>query len=338
VIVLVVTQLGVGDAVERISKSIKLDPEQHEKDKNRLTEIEEKQQWLADDLKAMRPTDEREIIKQMEIVQAKLDADALKLKNLRQQNMNIQREIAQSAEAMEAEKKKREELESKIEEKLTTVAKKRAILDETPDRKVLPEKILRLPNPRPAPEGVQPISLICDNNRIYPLAFNPIQKAARVRAEQVVSKMKIDPAAGIDPEQFVQNFSRKPFRNDFFEIEMRAGRDGNPKLALTPKENAGARIKDIENRSSKFQKDLRSLDPTKFYIRFYVSADSFDAYLTARAVAESNNLAVGWIPQPADWKFVGNMGGEIKLGPPKEPTPPKPGGAQPPKKKNNDID
>ena len=214
-------------------------------------------------------------------------------------------------------------------------------MEETPERVVPPARELRLPNPRPAPKGAAAVTLICTDSRVYPLSFGPIQKEARSRAESLLRTRRKalykEEGQGIDPEEFVKAFSRTPLRNDYYDVQMRAGADGYPKLVLNPRKTAGVREKLLTNKSSKFQKDLRGLDPQKFYIRFLVTSDSYETYLIARSVAQSYGFAAGWQPQGPDWKFTGNMGGDIRLGPPRPAPPPGQKPATPPPKRN-DID
>jgi len=172
------------------------------------------------------------------------------------------------------------------------------------------------------------------------LAFGEIQKAAREKAEKLLQKKRRhlipDPEKGVNKERFIEEFTRRPLRNDYFDVGMTAGADGYPKLVLNPKENGGARHKDLKNRKSKFHQDFRKIDPKKFYIRFFVTADNYETYMMAREVAESYGLACGWSPQPEDWKFKSNMGGDIRFGNP-PPPPPKAAKAKPAPKKNNNV-
>lgn len=341
VIVLVVTQLGVGDAVQRIGETLQIDPAELEQKKTEVVNLQDQQQVLKQDLQALQTSDEQELTAQIQRLQVDLDKNVLDLKNLRQKNRQTEDAMAKQKKEAEQEAKKRQELEEHIRSSLAEVSSLRARLDETPERVVLPAKELRLPNPRPAPQGLVPVSLICTKQRVYPLAplvFGELQKAARSRADSLVRTRRKDlykePGKGIDPDEFVKAFSRSPLRNEYYDVQMRAGGDGYPKLTLNPRENAGIREKLLENKSSKFQKDLRSIDPKKYYIRFFVTSDSYETYLIARSIAKSYGFSAGWLPQPAEWKYTGNMGGEIRLGPPRPAPPANPQPAKPPPKKN----
>ncbi|MCH2180090.1 MAG: hypothetical protein MK106_14930 [Mariniblastus sp.] len=341
VIVLVVTQLGVGDAVQRIGKTLQIDPAELAEKKAEVRRLREQHTLLEADLQVSLNRDEETLDTELKRLVQEIDENTLTLKNLQQKNRLAELEKAKSKKEELEESKRRKALEDSIRTAMTEVGTLRAKLDQTPEQVVVPAKELRLPNPRPAAQGAQAVSLICTKGRIYPLSFGEIQKAARARSEPLLRTRRKtlykEPGKGIDPDAFVDAFSRVAFRNEFYNVRMRAGSDGWPKLVLEPRETAGIREKLLTNKSSKFQKDLRGLDPNKYYLRFFVTSDSFETYLIARSVAQSYGFSAGWIPQNPDWRFVGNMGGDIRLGPPRPKPPPSPQPAKPPQK-GNDID
>ncbi|MEM7455387.1 MAG: hypothetical protein AAF456_13635 [Planctomycetota bacterium] len=326
VIVLVVTQLGVGDAVERITANLIVDEEKIEEDRAKLLELEQQMQMVQISLEQLDPDEPQDesVNEEIEALRQQISDDEVQLRNLRRRNADDEAQLARMKEEQEAERIKREQLETDIESALGESARLRATLDDTPEREVLTAHEMRLPDPREAPEGLKQFALICCGNRIYPLKFHPIALEAREKAAQVIRARRLDEnlVAGIDPETFVREFNRRPMRNEFYDIEMFLGANGDARLRLTPKDDEGARIRDVERRNSRFNKDLRELDPNEYYLRFFVCSDSYDVYLSARAMAEENGLSVGWIPVNPDWKFAGALGGDIVLGPPKPATPP----------------
>ena len=331
VIVLVVTQLGVGDAVQRISESIKVDPKELALKKDELENLAEKQVLLETQVALLSPdktVDEDLLDSEIEKLMKQLEKDTLDLENLKKRNSAAEMALAAHEES-EKEKKLRTELENQIKVSLDEAAKLRATLDQTPEREILPPKEMRIPNPRPAPEGVRPFTLICSENRIYPLTgVSDYQKEARNRATAILAAKKFltDPVKGIDAEKFLKEFNRKPMRNDFFDMQLAARNDGVPILVCTPKPRGGASLSEVDRKASRFNKDLAQLDPTKFYLQFLVCSDSYDIYMSAREQAESLKLAVGWSPQPPEWRYSFGIGGDLRLGPPRKPNP------NPPKK------
>lgn len=343
VIVLVVTQLGVGDAVQRISESIKVDPEQLKENQAKIADLDQQKTLLDAQLGLLDPNVEQNddfLDEELEALKKRLEDEDLKLANLNKKNLAQQQALVLGEKEEEELAKERKKLEDEIAASLAEVAKVKATLEQTPDREILPPKEMRLPDPRPAPEGTKPFQLICYKNKIFPFKFYPVQMAARERSAELLRKKKflIDPKEGIDGERFVKEFNKKPFRNEFFDFEMRNHPDGEPRIACIPRERAGAEVKDVERRNSQFSKDIRATDPSEYYLQFLVCGDSYDVYLSARALAEESQLAVGWSPQPANWIFAGKMGGDVRFGKSK-PAPPKPANPNPaPKKPNNVID
>jgi hypothetical protein len=344
VIVLVVTQLGVGDAVSRITESIKVDPEEFEAKKSKLITLNQTRTRLKSEVTQLKDDvnqDEASVSLELEQLKKKHSQELLDLANLKKKNLSVETAIEQA----ESEKEKREEVEAKIKSSLREVASLKSKLDQTPEREVLPGREMRLPDPRPAPPGLIPFRFICYNNRIYPFNdFKALQKIANERAKLLKSRSRNDPMKGIDPDRFIKDFSRAPIRNKNVELAVTKHPDGRPRISFTPLERGGASVRDIDRKGTRFNKDLAALDSSRYYLEFWVCGDSYDVYMSARAKAEALDLAVGWLPQPAGWKYASVLQG-IRLGPPPKPvvaskTPPvvTPAKPSPPKKPANVID
>ena len=344
VIVLVVTQLGVGDAVSRITESIKVDPEEFEAKKSKLVTLEETREQLKSEVAQLKKDvnqDEAKVSLELEQLKKKHSQELLDLANLKKKNLSVETVIEQA----ESEKVKRKEIAAKIKNSLEEVASLKAKLDQTPEREVLPGREMRLPDPRPAPPGLIPFRFICYNNRIYPFNdFVTLQKIANEKAKGLQGRLRIDPVKGIDPDRFIKDFSRPPIRNKNVELEVTKHPDGRPRISFTPLERGGASVRDIDRKGTRFNKDLAALDSSRYYLEFWVCGDSYDVYMSARAKAEALELAVGWLPQPTGWKYTSVLQG-IRLGPPPKPvvaskTPPvvTPAKPTPPKKPANVID
>lgn len=344
VIVLVVTQLGVGDAVSRITDSIKVDPEEFEAKKNKLVTLQETQVRLKSEVAQLIKDvgeDEAQVSLELEQLKKKHSEELLDLANLKKKNLSVKTAIKQA----ESEKVKRQEIEAEIKKSLDEVASLKAKLDQTPEREVLPGREMRLPDPRPAPPGLVPFRFICYNNRIYPFNdFSTLHKIANERAKSLKGRMRRDPVKGIDPDRFIKDFSRSPIRNKNVELTVTKHSDRRPRISFTPLERGGASVRDVDRKGTRFNKDLAALDPSRYYLEFWVCGDSYDVYMSARAKAEALNLAVGWLPQPTGWKYTNVLQG-VLLGPEPKPVvaekkPPvvAPAKPAPPKKPANVID
>ena len=92
VIVLVVTQLGVGDAVSRITESIKVDPEEFEAKKNKLVVLKQTKVNLKLEVAQLKKDvnqDEAEVSLELEQLKKKHSQELLDLANLKKQNLSI---------------------------------------------------------------------------------------------------------------------------------------------------------------------------------------------------------------------------------------------------------
>ncbi|MCA9248055.1 MAG: hypothetical protein KDA42_13095 [Planctomycetales bacterium] len=348
VIVLVVTQLGVSDAVDRIAESEQVDPAALDKAKAELQQTLDEQQSLNEQLEEFKPVDEQRHARRLEQMRERIERQ----RRLVQQAEQAANEFAMKIEAEEAKaeaaKKKiaefnkgRDELQEELTKKLAEVAKKEAILDDTPERETLPPRVVNLPNPRPAPEGVKPAIFLCANNKVYPLNLDVFRDTARKRAEFVVQskRLDLDKQAGIDPDAFLKEYKkaqRRPLSDEFFNTEISARSGAAPTLKFTPRENDGVTEAELLNPRSRFNRLLANVDKEKYYARFYVLPDSYDIYITARKVVSETGMLAGWEPQSENWNYVASIYAP-RLGPPPkpDPNPPKP---QPPSKPANVID
>ncbi len=349
VMVLIATQLGVKDAVSRISESEVVDAEMVEAARQELLLTKTQRDTIESQLNNLKPVDDREIQvkladlrRQVQENRAKLDQQntvanqfALKIEADTKKADEAKKKIREIAES----KAKREALQVDLKKALEDEASLKAMLDETPEQKIVPPKVVTLPDPRPAPEGARQVTFLCANNRVYPIAADDWRDSIRKRAEFIVASRQLDrgPAVGVDPEKFMKEFKKANRRlsDEFFEVEIYAA-GIYPRLTFTPKENAGATLAEVEKPRSRFQRVLAALDRTKYYARFIVLPDSYEVYLSARAVADQAGILSGWDPQGTGWQYTTHLGGPILFGPKPPPNPnAKPA---PPSKPANVID
>jgi len=334
IIVLVVTQLGVQSAVNRIASSVQVDPGELEKVILELEEKQKERQDLEDDLDTLDPDKSKleDLIKRLQSESTSKNAVLESKQGDLKKALVAQAEIETARKEAEKNKKLRNELSKELGDTIDKIAKLEATLDDTPPRDVLPAKVVNLPNPRPAPDGIKQLTFIVTGNQVYPLSIDDLRKGARKRAEfQARSNLRRflkdpkDPSQGLDGAKFVKEFNERRLTDDFFRAEMYdAG--GSPRLRLEPKSD-GYSVAEIENPRSRFARLIRSIDPSKAYFRFLVMPDSYDAYVSARRVVDEAGFLAGWQPQGETWKYTTSLGGELRFGPkPKndKPAPPKP--------------
>lgn len=352
VIVLVVTQLGVGDAVRRITDAIQIDAQQLAEAQKKLDAAREERDRLlaamADEQLASQMEDvERrlqELLQQIE-QQEKILADLQRQKQTMEEALSAQMQLVEDTEKQrQAVEKLREQLaewDQQWQENGERLEQLQAMLAKTPKPVSLPAREITLPDPRPAPEGVERLTMICANNKVYLLPPAPIVEQIRLQAQEqalMVAKRQyrtFNPLAGEGVERFLEEFNRRPIQdgNRHFDVIM-YNSGGTPRLRFVPREVAGEDERIVTAPRSRFQNVLRAIDPNKYYIRFEVCADSFDIYVTTRRIVSDMNLLAGWEPRSEDWTYTTSLGGEFRLGPkppPKPPSPPKPAPVEPPK-------
>ena len=348
VMVLIATQLGVKEAVVRIAEADVVSAEDVNAAGDELRTKTATQEKLQAELKEFQQSNADQIDEQLAEYREQRDEQHANLKMQNEITAEYAARIADEESQAEAAKKEvREMLDQKdavreqLTEALEEVAKLKAQLDDTPERKVLPAKLVRLPNPRPAPEGTVQATLLCVNNRVYPINADNIRTLVRQAAETVVKRRRLDrgPALGVDQEQFLKYFAavRDRMRDDFFSVEVYAS-GIYPRLRFIPLEDGGATEEEVLRRGSRFQRLLLSLDRNKYYARFIVLPDSYGVYVAARSIADQAGLLAGWDPQAAGWQYTTHLGGPILFGPKPPPAPPpKPGTTPPPKKKPANV-
>jgi len=328
VILLVVTQLGVGEAVQRIGKSelakAKEEAEKLQQERDRLT-------VTLDAIKPADPTDARNEYNELLAKIAGKESDLEGLRKSKQERTGkIQEQIDAANELLEEHRKKVQEIKLQIAKAESELADLRAQLDNTPQRKVLQAKVVNLPNPRPAPEGAAPLTFICREGRIVFVDIQPAQFRASRWTDSAIRRGRLDrnPVTGIDCKKLFDKFNRERFRDRDFTLELIAqGRI--PFLVLKRRENFGETTDEILQASSRYQQGIKQVDHRKYYLQFLVWNDSFDTYLAARRLAAEQGLLAGWQPQTTTAEYKVRLEGKLLCGPkpkpkPKPPQPPKP--------------
>ena len=335
VLVLIATQLGVKDAVDRISKSELVTPEALEEARETLKLTTQQRDILQTQLQDSRLTDGQTVQVKLQDLRRKRDAAqqnlqqeqgivnqfAVKVDQEKKKAASANKTIADSLKAKEQYTQLSKEVTRALEEE----AKLKALLSKTPVQRTPPAKIVTLPDPRPAPKGVQPLYFLCSQNRVFPIADDDVRTVARKRAEFIVKAKGLfgGPTVGVNKEQLLSEFSKvaHAVSTDFFKVELYA--EGiYPRLRFTPRDKSGASLREIRTPRSRFHKILSGVDPRKYYALFVVLPDSYEVYLAARKVMNQKGVLAGWDPQPDTWQFTTHLGGSVLFGP--KPPPPKP--------------
>jgi hypothetical protein len=248
---------------------------------------------------------------------------------------------------VEEDTKKSQELARQVASIDANLQTLKGQLDQTQPVSAPPAKIVSLPNPREAPKEAKPLLVICRDGRVA--AFDPedLRESARKRAQFLLTPLqkKAGPDGAIDCQKFVEQFNKaSAVSSDGYRARL-AVENFNLVLIYEPRGTAGETAKQVVNANSDLRRVLRRLDPQKFYVRFLVWSDSFDAYVAARAVCDDLNLLAGWEPYNADYQWKIGLGiavnceGKPKPPPAKPPAKTEPGQppAPPPPPLPNDV-
>lgn len=341
VILLIVTQLGVSDAVKRIAATNPVDPEKIADAKKSI----ERNQRRLETLKALAsstPESPEEIQFKLKNTNDQIEATGKRIAELEKENKSLLL-MATAETDQKAKQKDLDTLNEEIQKRLAEIQKADAQLQKIPIVSDIPTKVVNLPNPRPAPRGAKPFLMMIKNQKVYPLDLDKFRQQAKAKAAQIVERAKLnrDPAKGIDATKFLTLFNRQKLRDAFFEVSMKAN-GTTPVLVFQPLARKGYPQKVLTNKNGPFWKSLIATDPNKFYVSFLVWSESFEVYITTRMACAEVGLAAGWSPQTTTRPFERVLGGTLRFGPapppPPKPDPNKKGGAAPPPQKPLPVD
>jgi hypothetical protein len=340
VIVLVVTQLGVGDAVKRIVVgSIEITPEDlaeaQTQQAAKAAERSAREQELAEIKNTDLEAAQRDLRVQVAAESRRLDD--LKDRRKRQLTQRL-KEAREAAEKLEAEQIKQiadlELQESKLQDQLASLKDR---MRTTKPAEVLPPKIVHLPNPRKATSGAKPVSFICRDGVIMPVNIESAQDRASKWTAAYITENRLDrdKPKGVDCDKVFRAFNRRTFRDNSFTLQLQQLND-YAYVIFQRRGTAGETAREIDDTNSDFQQAVGKLNKNQHYLRFLVWTDSYETYLAARRIANKYRLPAGWQPVGGDTEYRVRMRGNLRCGPPPPPppkptTPPKPQPTEPPR-------
>ena len=342
VILMIVTQLGVADAVKRILRAgetpaMVISPEALDQAKDHRDELEKtllelREKWK--DLETRKPEDVAAI------------EDVTKLTEQLKKELAAAQEAKVDAEKLkkelEAREKKADELKKVMDELEKELAKLRAQMETKPEVDLPPVKVVTLPNPRQAPEGAKPVTMLVMDGRVTPADDD----ALRQGGDTAMKRLHIEPNEEglIDCEKLVGAFdeARLGDRNWIIRLKIYNFR---PYIVPERRENGGETIDQLEKLSSTYMRTVRLTKQQGNYLRFIVASDSYDAYLEARRLADIADVPAGWTAVSPNWQWRIWIHGKVNcIGKPEPkpkpdtPTKPKPEKPEKPPLPKEEID
>ncbi len=343
VILLTVTQLGVGDAVKRITQTSQVDPEELARLEKEVAETQRLREELIRQLRMLAHHDERrdEAARELAVLKRRVaDARANNrvLEQTHEEQVREAREeaLAQQEEArklLEEQQKEVEAFRQKINQEAELMAKLRAQLDGTPEPVAPPAKMVYLPNPRPAPEGARPLVFLCRDDRVMFVDEEAIRENAQRRVEFVVERRRLDqdPAKGIDAGVLGEEVNRLGINDPTGTFQPKLIFHGRfPRIELAPRGSAGETASQL-TRGSRYRRVLGRIDPAKYYLQYVVWPEGYEVYLEARKIAGEMGLSAGWQAVGSGHTYTVPLGGSLRVGPPPPPRPAEPKPAEPPR-------
>ncbi len=308
VILLTVTQLGVGEAVERIKDALpEITDEDMDRSKKQVEDLDSLLKLEKEQLQTVKELTQQK--KPVNIEEQKALAEKLKkeLEKLKAIQINIEELKKQITERDKAVKS----IEKTIDAKETELADIKAKLAKTPDPGPTPNaKIVNLPNPRDAPSGAKPIEYVCHGGRILRVDIPQLQALALAAIAK--SRFVTAQEQAVDCDKLVKLFENRNVGNRDWRIKLKPV-GGVPYLVLNPRKDRGDTSERLRKPSALFRKTIQKVNPNLFYLNFRVWSDSYDTYLVARQYADQRGVLAGWSALDANSEFRVPLGGNLKL-------------------------
>lgn len=290
VVLVAVTQLSVGDAVERIkarSGSHPVTRVEVEAAEAEREEVEDALVAARGRLAAMTPTARRP---GMLLAEAAPALERLEALPERSDVASLGRAALEARLRDEAVALER--IEQGVASRQERLGRIELAVSDIPEE--IRPKIARLPDPRPPPAGAREIVFFCRYGRIMPLDFKGLRAALKAGITAALGQDRL--ADERDVPFLVNFFAKQAVGDDDFVWSFRD--EGARSLFADvhwrdPGQGEG--LADLRRGGSAFAAHLAGYSPRSHYARFFVWSDSFETYLEARYLAESAGFDVSWM-------------------------------------------
>jgi len=316
VLVLVLTQLSVSGALQRLQTQVEnlpeIDPEALELAEQRAEELRAQVERLTEDAEVAEAE-----MKDDRITLQRLEGQIDRLKTLTALDPELKAERERIEKLLEQRRAEEQKFAKEVETAEEELQRLKALLAKTPERKELPDEVVTLPNPRDAPEGYKPMYVLVANQKVYVYHMDVLRERLG-KSIEAVRMMPEDQkhTGGRHREMFKRRFEVRPVRNPFFKTEPElVGRHNNvPRFEFVPREDGGETVEQISEASSLYRRALHEASATRRYIRCWVKMDSFRTYLRARALADERDVPAGWELRHDRWSYRYTLGhGKYRL-------------------------
>ncbi|MCG8590800.1 MAG: hypothetical protein MJE66_16030 [Proteobacteria bacterium] len=289
VVLLAVTQLSVGDAMQRIRDV------ESERRRERLDDPE------AGELARLRAAWEEEAARD-DANQRELAWLGDRIAALRALPRPSEADNDQLASTLAATRVSAERLAEEVKATDERLARLRVRLAGMAPRRA--DWQVRMPDPRPAPAGSEPMAIFCRYRRCFVVDFQELDRLlnAGLRAATAGSGA---PGSG-GGTAAVDHFRRNDLGDDHVRMEL-GTTPGRRALSVTLRwrsEREGETLEEFRRSGSELSRDIARHRPSQRYADFYVWSDSFGPYLAARELVEAAGFSAGWWPLATQDEYV----------------------------------
>jgi hypothetical protein len=339
VILLVVTQLGVSTAVKRIRSNLPEVDEAVLEECRRETEAMRKRTAALETQWSAREAAFKEDSNRLFLLEKKAD------RGMAERHAELLRMLESLAARVEQAGRKELDLQAAVEKLKSEIELVRKELAALEKQEKPPEKVVRIPNPRPAPKDARGEWFVCREGRIDFVDVGGIAASVAKRLEMMkmqfrhgesglIRRSAKTPAGGqpfeYDRAKVESYFAKNSIVVDGHRVHV-YGRGHHPacwislEFDMRRAEDESALLRPW----SKVRKALASVRQRGNYARFIVYPDSFEIYLKAREIADDMKVPAGWQVNTeqklATWTALPGILLNKTEPPPPPPPPPKEG-------------
>lgn len=153
-------------------------------------------------------------------------------------------------------------------------------------------RTIRLPDPRPVPSGLEREFFFCRGGQVHVVDLRALEETLITGVRAATGHLSQVTVERADIPWIVNHFKKEAITDQGYRwvFDPALNAELVPTSAIAPGEDLAM----LARPGSRTAAALAALDPRRQYVRFFVWPDSFDAYLAARQLAEERGLRVGW--------------------------------------------
>jgi hypothetical protein len=309
VIVLIISQVKMSQTVDKIFSDLPVVSEVQYLELKKLVDAHDRRQdTLQEQWGPLKDTPP-----QSDLARLTHEEAALKDRIANTKKSTTGQQLVSLRQQTEALEKKLAPIRASITELDRSLAEINKDISEVPKGKAPPARVVRLPNPRPAPEGAKPARFICRNNRLFYIDYDTFQAQLTKRVVEYREKLMYkDPKTRKPPDPKRHYYSEKMIFSlvkdrlrkfhGFGLVPVNAGNKNSPNLhiKLVPLPGQGVPLGRVAGKTSPLPKLVSQLLKEKRYAEFIVYPDGMEVYMEARQYCERRKLLAGWVAQNAD--------------------------------------